>query len=441
MFTVLIWIVAAIIALTMCYAYAGSRDVFHPLMFIGPMMIFMYAWMPMKLDAIGGLDGFFQRDQLEFVQWINLGGVICFVLGCLSVGCRLPLPQPPRERVSPVALVVCGTIIGCIGLAAWGVTILNVGGLREAFGKSYAGGWDDNGYIRDASLLMFPAFLLILTAAFQVGFRFSYAGLMILFITPWAVQAALTSRRGPTYMLAVIIGMGWYLNRRSRPPLMLTAAAGILLGFLLLFLATNRTSIYLGSDQEMSADVTAIVETADTGNEYIYGAGGILSAQQRRSFYWGKRYLAQVVIRPIPHSVWPTKYEDFGLGELNHNAGTGEGFKETLGWEGADGSAPGLIADLWMEFWWLNIPVLFFLGRFYGGAWRRAQLLGGVWNIQYTIMAALAIYFVMQTMEAVIFRLLILSIPVRLTWFIARQDDLPSAARGPYAVDSNVVTA
>jgi hypothetical protein len=195
----------------------------------------------------------------------------------------------------------------------------------------------------------------------------------------------------------------------------------------MLFLVTNRGSIFLGSDRDVTTDVTEVtnvVGTADTGNEYIYGAGGILSAEQRRSFYWGRRYLAQVLVRPIPHSIWPTKYEDVGLPELTHNAGTGEGFIETLGWDGAQGSAPGLIADLWMEFWWLNLPVLFLLGRFYGAAWRRTHESGGVWNAQYTIMAALTIYLVMQTMEAVIFRLLILSIPLQLAWSVGKQNEI-----------------
>src|SRR5580704_1102676 len=106
-----------------------------------------------------------------------------------------------------------------------------------------------------------------------------------------------------------------------------------------------------------------------------------------------------------------------------HNAGTGEGFAETLGWEGASGSAPGIIADLWVEFYWLNVPVLFLLGRVYGVAWRKAQLDGGPWIAQYIVLSALSIYFVMQTMEAIIFRVLILSIPMHAAWRIARRND------------------
>jgi hypothetical protein len=108
-----------------------------------------------------------------------------------------------------------------------------------------------------------------------------------------------------------------------------------------------------------------------------------------------------------------------------HNGGTGEGFAETLGWEGAEGSAPGIVADLWLEFRWLNFPFLFLMGQLYARVWRRTHTHGGVWITEYIMMSALSIYFVMQTMEAVIFRLLILSIPVWIAWFVAGRREAP----------------
>lgn len=421
MFEVLIWASILVIVLGMIYAYAGSRDAFHPLMFIGPMMIFMYAWMPLKMGASGGLEGFFDNDQLVTVETINLVGILCFVIGSLSIGCRLP----KMRRVEPISnnavrvLTLGGIIVGGIGVAAWTLAIINVGGLTDAFSTAYSGGWDDNGYVRDAALMMYPGFLLIIAAAVGSGFRPFLVILAFGFMTPWMVQAALTSRRGPTFMIMVTLAMGWYMYRQKRPSLVTAGAAGLLLGFLLLFLVTNRQHIFIGSDQELTTDVSNIVEKPDNGNEFIYGAGAILSAEQRNYFYWGRRYLAQIVVRPVPHTIWPTKYEDFGLPEMTHNAGTGEGFAETLGWEGATGSAPGLIADLWLEFRWLALPVLFLLGQVYARAWRRTHLEGGPWNAQYIVMAALSIYFVMQTMEAVIFRLLELSIPIWLIWRVS----------------------
>ena len=146
---------------------------------------------------------------------------------------------------------------------------------------------------------------------------------------------------------------------------------------------------------------------------------------------------AEVLIRPIPSAVWPTKYEDFGLPELTHNAGTAEGLSETLGWSGADGAAPGFIADLWVEFRWFSMPTLWLLGSLYGRFWRKAQLEGGPWVAQYIIVAALSVYMVMQTMEAVIFRFLLMSLPLWLTWYAAHRKVEAWQTVAPFDVSYN----
>jgi len=437
MFDFLLWATIVTAVAGALYAYAGSRDVFHPLIFLSPMLVFLYGWMPMKLDASGGLAGYFQRDQLVFVQFWNALGVLCFVLGCLSVGCRIPRVATPGKQSERVGrtLLWGGTITGMAGLAAWSISIINVGGLREAFSRAYSGGWDDSGYIRDGTLLMYPGFLLVALAIALWRVRISSLALLALFIAPWIIQAWYTSRRGPTFMIAVVLAMTWYLNRGTRPPLLLTAGAGVLVGLLMLFLVSNRGAIYMGSDSELTTEVTDIVETADTGNEYIYGAGSMLSAEQTRKFFAGKRYLAEVLIRPIPSAVWPNKYEDFGLPELTHNAGTAEGLTETLGWAGADGAAPGFIADLWVEFRWFSMPTLWLLGRLYGRFWRNAQLKGGPWVAQYIVVASLSVYLVMQTMEAVIFRFLLMSLPIWLTWRLAHRK--PAAWPAPTPLEAS----
>jgi hypothetical protein len=436
MFVFLIWLTVAIAVIGMLYAYAGSKDVFHPLMFISPMMMFIYAWMPMKLHESGGLDGFFQPDQLVFIQTLNLAGILCFILGCLSVGCRLPAHRMPEviEPETASGLIKGGAIVGAIGLAAWAICIVNVGGIHDAFSRPYSGGWDDNGYIRDGSLLLYPAFLLVLEVMARWR-RVGYVLLLAAFLVPSMLQAAFTSRRGPTFMIGVMLAMGWYLDRGKRPSLITAAAAGLCLGSVMLFLVANRGSIYLGSDAtsaDLKTDVTEMVEKPDTGNEYIYGAGSILSAEERKSFYWGRRYLAQLLIRPIPSVVWANKYEDVGLPEMLRNAGTGEGFSETLGWRGAEGAAPGVVADLWLEFRWFSMIGLWLLGYLYGWLWRKSQTTGGHWVSQYVVMAGISVYLVMQTMEAVVFRALLLSVPIWYVWRCARRQSgttSPNAGR------------
>ena len=419
-FELLIIAAGAIALLGAVFALDGSRDVFHPLVILGPMLLFLYSWMPAKLWAANGLDRYFDSEQLLHVQTINVLGVAAFVACCLGAGVRLPRRKLRRERkLTPLAmrrLLIGGAIAGSLGLICWAITIINVGGFTAAYSNSYSGGWDDSGYVRDGSLLLLVGLMMAVMVRSAGGPRWPSYAMATIFGAPWLSGALLMARRGPTFEFALVVLMGWYINRSKRPPIVAVGLAGLCLGWLVLFLVTNRSNIYLGSDASLKTDVGGIVETSDTGNEWIYGAGTLLSAERRDHYFWMRRYLAQVLIRPIPSAVWPNKYEDFGVPELLHNAGTGEGFGDALGWEGAVGSAPGIVADLWIEMWWLAIPLMGLIGYAYGWVWRKAVTEGGPWTSQLVVLSALTIYLVMQTMEAVIFRSLMLSIPCWLTW-------------------------
>lgn len=372
------------------------------------------------------------------VQTLNVLGMLVFAGACLAAGTRV---ARSGVRAAALSAAVCrrlrtgALLVGGVGLTCWLISIINVGGFTQAFSNSYGGGWDDSGYVRDGNLLLLVGVLLAIAAIASEGPKILNLILLCAFGLPWLTQALLTARRGPTFALAVVTLMGWYLNRRRRPPVVLMAAGGFLLGWLVLFLVANRGNIYLGSDFDMKTDVSNIVEKSDTGNEFIYGAGSVISAERRDHYFWMRRYLAQLLVRPIPSAVWPTKYEDFGVPELLSNAGTGEGFADALGWVGAVGSAPGLVADLWVELWWFSLAALAALGWCYGWVWRKAVTGGPAWASQYTILSALSIYLVMQTMEAVIFRTLLLSIPSWLVWRWALRapEALPQAAPGTTA--------
>jgi hypothetical protein len=420
MFEALLFAALLVSIAGMACALDGSRDIFHPLVFIGPMMAFLYFWMPYQIWMQDGLLKYFDISQLDFVQKVNVLGILAFVVGCLSAGLRLRRPSTPRmPPLSQFALrrmlIGAGTL-GTIGLTCWGITIINVGGFVNAYSRAYSGGWDDSGYIRDASLLLLVGVLLSITALSAGGPRLQSMLMIGLFSFPWLSQALLMARRGPTFAFVVIVLMGWFTTTRKRPPVFAAGSLALALGWLVLFLVTNRGSIYIGSDFNVQTDVSGIVDTPDTGNEYIYGSGSMLAAIRRDHYFWMRRYLSQLLVRPIPTAVWPTKYQDFGVPELLNNAGTGEGFADALGWVGAPGSAPGIIADLWIEVWWFAIPAMAALGWCYGFVWRKAVLQGGPWASQYVLISAISIYLVMQTMEAVIFRTLMLSIPCWLTW-------------------------
>ncbi len=422
MFEALLWITFAVAAIGILVAYDSSRDVFHPLVLIAPMMIFLYAWMPAQLYRSGTLFQYFDDNQLVFVQTLNVLGILAFVGACLVASNRVRFSPRPPEKLSLIGcnrLRIGAAITGSVGLTCWLISIVNVGGFVNAFSRSYSGGWDDSGYVRDGNLLLLVGVLLTLGAIASDGPKLINLLLACLFGLPWLTQALLTARRGPTFAISVVVLMGSFLLKNKRPPAVAVLFGGLALGWLSLFLVTNRSSIYLGSQSSFQTDVndlSNIVEKSDTGNEYIYGAGSVISADRRGHYFWMRRYLAQLFVRPIPTSVWPTKYEDFGVPELLQNAGTGEGIADALGWVGAVGSAPGIVSDLWIELWWLAVPFMGVLGWALGWVWRRAVLGGSAWKCQYVVLAALSMYLVMQTMEAVIFRSLLLSLPSWLVW-------------------------
>lgn len=419
MFEALLWAAILICALAVVCAFDRTRDVFHPLVFIAPMMAFLYGWMPLQLLAKNGFDRYFDNGQLTFVQLLNLAGILAFTIACLVATSR---SRRPAEENQPLPFDVCrrlrtgAAVLGCIGFLCWGISIMNVGGFTKAFSNSYGGGWDDSGYIRDGNLLLLLGVLLTINVIASEGPKIINLILVLLFGLPWLVQALLTARRGPTFAIVVITAMGWYLSRRRRPPVIAVAAAGFLLGWLVLFLVANRGNIYLGSDFDMNTDVTQMVEKPDTGNEYIYGTGAILTSQRRSHYFWMRRYLAEVLVRPVPSAIWPTKWDDFGVPEIANNSGTGEGFADALGWVGAIGSAPGIFADLWLEVSYLAILAMALLGWMYGWMWRKALTGGPAWVTQYAIISALSIYLVMQTVEAILFRTLLLSVPCWIVW-------------------------
>jgi hypothetical protein len=419
LFECLLMLAAAIAIGGAIIAFDGNRDVFHPLIFIGPMMAFLYGWMPWQLYRMGGLAQFFDESQLIRVQTFFVICELAFVLGCLSVGIKVSRRRLSSHQTSPAVvkrLLLGGVISGSIGVLCWAITIINVGGFVNAYSSSYAGGWDDSGYVRDGSLLLLTGILLCIPALSAGVLRKWSLGAIGAFSLPWLSQALLMARRGPTFAFVLIILMGWYFNRKKRPPILAFATVGVGLGWLVLFLVTNRSAIYLGSNFDVSTQVQDVVVKPDNGNEYIYGAGTVIAAERRDHYFWMRRYLAQILVRPIPSAIWPTKYEDFGVPELLNNAGTAEGFADALGWAGAPGSAPGIAADLWVELWWLAVPATALLGYTYGKVWRNAVDKGGAWTSQYIILSSLSIYLVMQTMEAVIFRTILLSVPCWLTW-------------------------
>lgn len=417
MLTFLIWLTIVVAAVLVCFSLHHSRDTFHPLVLTLPMFMFIYGYLPLSLIDSGELFSFVSEDQADFAQSVSLLVMLAFSGGCLWGGAWSASLGERRLNYRPETLRIGAMALGAIGLAAWLYMLRESGGFESAFGGSYGMVWSDIGYIRDSVYLLLVAILLLLSPQlFSPGRVYWWAAILV-FAAPWAIQGLLGARRGPTFVLAIAIGVSWFMARGKRPSILLIAPAGAALGLLMLFLVGNRGSIGLETDLNLSSERIGETFKASESNEYIFSTGCISASRQTGEFFWGKRLLAQVLVRPIPRQLWPNKYADFGVPELEQNAGVaGAGLQAVMGWAEIPGAAAAMVADIWVEFSWGAIPFAGLCGWAYGYCWKRAITEGGVWITQYVILLILSVYLITQGMEPVIFRLLILSLPARWLW-------------------------
>ncbi|MFQ4137704.1 hypothetical protein PGN35_015410 [Nodosilinea sp. PGN35] len=408
-------------------AYRRSRDTLHPMIFLGLMLFYLYGYLPLSLvqKDSAHLQTFLSIQQLEYVQTVNFVGVLSICLGVL-IGAGKTFFSPYLQAtwlITPTArrrLQQGAIACGALGILGFAYGIVQRGGLSSAYGRAYGGGWSGSGYLREAILLTLPALLWFMVSHLHQRMRLKDWGWIVLFATPILMHGLLGARRGPTAMILIASLVGWFFVRFKRPPLRRVIVGAVSLGTLLLFLVTNRGSIYLGSDFQFTNSSSYASEIVSS-NEFIYGGGVIVNAKTTDTFFWGRRYFTILFIRPIPRFLWPSKYQDasraLNIPNLEQNLGTGgETFVETLGWVGAVGSAPGIVADMWLEFWWFSPFVLFTIGWFYGMAWRKATSRGSLWILIYTLLAALSVYLVMQTLEAMAFRFLLMAAAAWLIW-------------------------
>ena len=108
------------------FAFVRHQDPFHPLICIGPMLLFLYVFLPLYLAVTQGgeLRSYVSEGDLAYVQLINWLGVVSLCSGTLiggrSAG-RWDEVRAEPEALSPAAhrrLVRTGVVLGA-ALSRW----------------------------------------------------------------------------------------------------------------------------------------------------------------------------------------------------------------------------------------------------------------------------------------------------------------------------------
>src|SRR3989339_1000754 len=134
------------IGLCMVVAYRLTRDALHPMIVLGPVLVYVYVWHPALLcSSDHGVFSFFTEGQVSFVLFVQLAGNGMFCAGCLYDIRRIgrnrtqvvEMAMDGRQRTS---LYACGCLLGLVGVGAFIHSITLGGGFTECFGRPKGSG-------------------------------------------------------------------------------------------------------------------------------------------------------------------------------------------------------------------------------------------------------------------------------------------------------------
>lgn len=413
------WVTIAGLLFLWFRTWKRFRDPFHPLIIFLPMFMYLYGWMPLEVflsdpDRFAEFTG---RDANTFHHSIVILMITCLVVG-VNQGSRgvkrRTAEWVPLRMSNPSFFRTVGLGFGVIAMLAWLFMVQAKGGLMATYGTAYGIGSLVSGYVTEAPYLGLPGAILIFLSRTGRKMRLADWALIAFCVAPVFIHSILGARRGPALLALVIAGGGYIYFMRKRVHLSAVVAAGVSLGFLMLFLVANRTSIYIGSDfAEISNPLDFLNQW--NSNEYLISNATVRYTQEVGGFY-GVREFIWIVGRLVPHQIWPTIWTDlphFFEIEVNLwlNGGIDpNGVLYVAGWKPSVGSAEGYVASLWLEFQYLAPIVSVAIGWFYGRMWARARYSIAA-RVTYLLMAALSIYLVMQSFDPWLFRLLLLGGP------------------------------
>lgn len=416
-------------------AWRRAHDPLHPLIYLAPMFAYLHVVVPIVLLHRGELFQYFRNtEKLLFAQAIVLAEITALCLGCL-----LPrLPLAPRSgirltlQITPTALQrlkYAAFILGGLGLAGFFYRLSTIGGFIQAYSRPKGGGAVPglSGYITGSALLTIPAILLLVLTYRGKRPDWKLTFWMIAFAFPHLVQGLLGGSRGNAFLAIATLGLGWYLARSSRPSLRILFAGLLITGLLMFALKEHRRTVYIGTETirfDWNRVVEAIVpRNVEPENVSVLTLATIIAARDRQHCFWGRRYLVQMFVRPIPRQIWPTKYHDLGLGWMIQQPGSGgmhpSQWIASLGWFPSAGSAVGLIGDAFLELSWMGIGICFLVGWFYAWLWRNAVWKHGLWTLLYFEACVVSVYLPTQGLAtAWLYRFAYLAVPSLIIWWL-----------------------
>ncbi len=420
-----------VLLVTFLFVCFRHKDPFHPAVFLTPMCGYLWGFIPWVHHSRGLLADYPPSfAQESFAQLVIF---LCNAALCIGLVSASPRKNWKHSSVRMTVLTAeasdklrtVGFVLAGIALFVYWLQLLKAGGFIRAFSRGKGGGASlGSGYLNELVLLCLPAVMIYLFSRARSAFTIGTLFTCLLILSPLLLQGLLGGRRGPTFLACAALGAGWYVFRGKRPPLIIALVGIAMSGLLMLFLVSERRELYIGAEYQFESESfksTVIPSELNPGSTTVSAWNTIIACDYFERFYLGRRFFAQLVVRPIPRQIWPTKYEDLGVAWMVTNPGSGSfSPAEWIRATGAlpvAGSANGFAADSFLEFGWGCLLLCWAAGFFYAFLWKKSITHRGIWVLLYLEAGAVSVYLVSQgMMSAWMYRFLFLAGPTVLIW-------------------------
>lgn len=366
----------SVVVCSMLVACATKRiDPFSVPILVVMMFSFFYIWQPVSSLLQGGLFDYVGPTQVTWSVVFAAWALLALLSGWFSFpDCRLTSRSSPREFTTDSAkkLFGVGLILCLCSFASWFFFVARSGGFMDFYAQAHgrAGNWEQSsGYVFLAPNIMVPGIAFMVIACVRGRIRSQPHVVALTFCAcAFGVHAMLISSRGLFFELVVSISCSYFLASGRRPSFVKFLAGSVACGFMLLLIVHCRGVLHLGATwsdvrqiefRNPGGVVTSMdaINPSGVGNEFIYHTGVLATMDKFRAYGYGTRYLLFCFMHPVPRAVWPSKPVDYlSLERIKDQIAT------LMGWVPAEGAAPGLVADMYIEWGMLSMVAWLLLG-------------------------------------------------------------------------------
>jgi hypothetical protein len=331
---------------------------------------FLYIIQPLFLAHQGQLDLFLTDAQItKALLWPAIV-LACFMAGWLKRPTRPPRAPLPGAWI-PARLWCFGLFTAVAGFALYAIFIARSGGAEVFYSLPHGGGaaWTDNtAYLYMGPWWALAGIAMMLLAACRIGGERWRWAVPILCTLGLLANAILMSSRGYLFATAVVslaavaIGKQWDIRFWKAVPPLIAAGLAVLgmLAFRSVLHLGERTTPVPGISEAfasiMSNDAGSTARRV-SGNEFIVHGTLLDTVDATRKYHYALPWLYVFLVHPVPRVLWPNKpygFEPLGVGWSDVFAHTGVVI--------ADGSAPGIVADIYYNFGWFSILFFWIFG-------------------------------------------------------------------------------